>query len=241
MIATPHGLVSYAPFHAATTYASPSQTYSLQTPIHLSEVFMKKLQTISFLLAGIAAALGASAPVQAQSTSTSSAGSAMYGAGNSYIGLSGGRSDFSLNSGTGVFASEKRDTSYSLAAGTFFDRNFGLEVGYTDFGSINRGGGRTRADGINLSAIGRVPLSTSFNLLGKIGTTYGRTEVSSLAGSGITSGNQNGFGLSLGLGAEYVFTNQISMLLQYELHDLRFAGGRRDHVGNTSVGLRYRF
>lgn len=202
---------------------------------------MKKLQSISSLLAVVVAALGSAVPVYAQSTSTASPGSAMYGTGNSYVGLSGGRSDFSLNSGTGVFASEKRDTSYSLAAGTFFDRNFGLELGYTDFGSINRGGGRTRADGINLSAVGRVPLSTSFNLLGKLGTTYGRTQVSSLPGSGITGGNENGFGLSLGLGAEYAFTNQFSVVLQYELHDLRFAGGGRDHVGNTSVGLRYRF
>lgn len=198
---------------------------------------MKKMQTTLALLLAAAACAGA----QAQSTSSTSTASANYGLGNSYVGVSGGRSDFSLNQGTGAFASDKRDTSYGINVGTFFDSNFGAEVGYTQFGSINRGGGRTRAEGINLSAVGRVPLSTSFNLLGKLGTTYGRTQVSSLPGSGITSGNQSGFGLSLGLGAEYVFTPNASVLLQHELHDLRFAGGRRDHVGNTSIGLRYRF
>lgn len=200
---------------------------------------MKKLPT--FLSTLLVAAVSASAPAWAQSTSSASAASPLYGAGNSYVGLSGGRSDFSLNRGTGAFASEKRDTSYGFHAGTFFDRNFGIEVGYTHFGAVTRGGGLTRAEGINLSAVGRVPLATSFNLLGKLGTTYGHTQVSSLAGSGINSGSQSGFGLSLGLGAEYVFTPQASVVLQYELHDLRFAGSGRDHVGNTSVGLRYRF
>jgi len=187
------------------------------------------------------AAFGAGNAALAQSTSTTSTASPYYGSGNGYVGISGGRSDYSLGNGTGVFASEKRDTSYNLTAGTFFDRNMGVELGYTNFGSIRRGGGTTKAEGINLSAIGRVPLSTSFNLLGKFGATYGRTNVSSAAGSGITSGSENGFGLSLGLGAEYVFTPQASVVVQYELAGLKFAGSGRDNVGNTSIGLRYRF
>ncbi len=187
------------------------------------------------------AALSAGSAAVAQSTSTSSAASPYYGSGNSYVGASIGRSDFSLGNGTGAFAAEKRDTTYSLTGGTYFDKNFGVEIGYTHFGAIQRGGGLTKAEGINLSAVGRIPLSTSFNLLGKLGTTYGRTKVSSVAGSGITAGNDNGFGLSLGLGAEYVFTPAVSVVLQYDLHDLKFAGSGRDHVGNTSIGLRYRF
>lgn len=188
----------------------------------------------------VAAALGAGNAALAQSTSTTSPSNPYYDNGNSYVGISVGRSDFSLTNGTGLFASEKRDNSYNFAAGTYFDRNFGVELGYTHFGQIQRGGGDTRAEGVNLSAIARLPLSTSFNLLGKLGTTYGRTRVSSAAGSGISSGSDNGFGLSLGLGAEYVFTPAMSAVLQYELHDLKFAGGR-DHVANTSIGLRYRF
>ena len=188
-----------------------------------------------------AAAMGAGGSALAQSTSASSSNSPFYGGGNSYIGGSIGRSDFSLGNGTGLFPAEKRDTSYSLNGGTYFDKNFGVELGYTHFGAIQRGGGLTKAEGINLSAIGRIPLSTSFNLLGKFGATYGRTKVSSAAGSGITAGNDNGFGLSLGLGAEYVFTPAVSVVLQYDLHDLKFAGSGRDHVGNTSLGLRYRF
>ncbi len=188
-----------------------------------------------------AAALASATTALAQSSSTTSTSSPYYGSGNGYFGASIGRSDFSLGNGTGAFGSEKRDTSYNISAGSFFERNFGVELGYTHFGSIRRGGGQTKAEGVNLSAIGRLPLSTSFNLLGKIGATYGRTQISSAAGSGIAGGSDNGFGLSLGLGAEYVFTPATSVVLQYDLHDLKFAGSGRDHVGNTSIGLRYRF
>ena len=103
------------------------------------------------------------------------------------------------------------------------------------------GGGQTQANGLNMSAIGRIPLGASFNLLGRVGATYGRTRVSSLPGSGITAGRENGFGMHLGLGGEYVFNPQMSVVLQYELHDLKFAGGSRDHIGNTTLGVRYRF
>ena len=36
-------------------------------------------------------------------------------------------------------------------------------------------------------------------------------------------------------------TSQLSALLQYDAHDMRFAGGGRDPVSVTSLGLRYRF
>ena len=191
------------------------------------------------LFAGTTLLSGAAAV--AQSTSTASTGNMMYGTGNAYVELSGGRNDFSLNGGTGVFVNDRRDTSYKVSAGSYFDRNVGFELGYTDFGSINRGGGQTSATGLNLSAIGRIPLSEKFNLLGRVGATYGRTKVSSLPGSGIIGGDENGWGMHLGLGAEYVFTPQVSMVVQYTLHNLKVAGGNRDQMGNTLLGVRYRF
>ena len=160
----------------------------------------------TLLIAGTTLLTGAAA--LAQSASTASTGNPMYGAGNGYLELSAGRSDFALGSGTGLFSNEKRDTSYKLSAGSYFDRNVGFEIGYTDFGNIRRGGGQTSADGVNFSAIARMPLSANFNLLGRLGATYSRTSVSSLAGSGIASGNENGFGPHIGIGAEYVFTPQ---------------------------------
>ena len=177
------------------------------------------------------------APVaQAQSSNYS-----LYAPGASYVGLNAGKSDFSLGSGIGNFTSDKRETVYSIYAGSYFNPNLGLELGYTNLGRINRAGGNTKAEGANLSLVGKFPVGSSFNLMGKLGTTYGRTDVSSAPGSGIVSGNESGFGVSYGLGAEYTFDPNWSAVLQYDAYDLKFPGSGRDRVSAATAGLRYRF
>ncbi len=195
----------------------------------------RTFSTVVLAIAGITGVAGA----QAQSNTSSNY--SLYGPGAGYVGLNLGQSDYSLGNGIGPFSSDKHDTVYNIYAGSYFSPNFGLELGYTNFGKIDRAGGRTKAEGFNLSLIGRAPVSQSFNLLGKLGTTYGRTDVSAFPGSGIASGKENSFGVSYGLGAEYVFNPKLSAVLQYDEHRLKFAGDGRDRVNATTVGLRYRF
>lgn len=203
---------------------------------------MKKTQRIAARLLVAAASLAAVVGAQAQSSASSSgSGYGLYAAGQSYIGLNAGQSDFSLGNGTGLYAADKRDTTYNLYVGSFFNQNFGFEAGYTDFGQVNRAGGSTKANGFNMSAVGKLPLGESFNLLGKLGATYGRTEVSSAPGSGIEAGKENGFGWSYGVGVEYSFNPQWSAVLQYDEHELKFVGGARDRVSATTMGVRLRF
>lgn len=184
------------------------------------------------------AALTAVAGVQAQNNNSNYS---LYGPGAGYVGLNAGQSNYSLGNGFNVFSSDNHDTAYNIYTGTFFNQNFGAELGYTNFGKVQRAGGSTKAQGINLSVVGRAPVSPSFNLLGKLGTTYGRTDVSAPVNSGVSSGKDTGFGVSYGLGAEYVFNPQLSAVLQYDEHRLRFAGEGRDRISATTVGLRYRF
>lgn len=182
------------------------------------------------------AALAAGASAQAQSSNYS-----LNAPGASYVGVNVGKSDFSVGNGNGIFSSESKDTAYSIYGGSYFNNNLGMELGFTDFGKINRAGGTTKAQGFNVSLVGRLPLSPAFNLLGKVGTTYGRTDVSSSPVSGVASGSESGFGVSYGVGAEYAFNPQLSAVLQYDSHDLKFAGNGRDRVSATTAGLRYKF
>ena len=192
----------------------------------------------SFPSALLVAALLAATGAQAQNKADYS----IYGAGNTYVGLNVGKSDFAINSGFGGFPSDKRDTVYNIYSGTFFSPNFGLELGYTHFGKIERAGGTTRAEGVNLSLVGKAPLGSSgFNLLGKVGTTYGRTDVSALPFTGVSSGRETGLGISYGLGAEYVFSPQLSAVVQYDEHKLKFVTAGRDRVSAATLGVRYRF
>ena len=165
------------------------------------------------------------------------------GVGTSYIGLNGGPSDFSrIGGGNGFFSRDDHNTAYSLSVGSYsISPNLGAELGYTNFGQANRGGGTTKAEGINLSLIGKLPLNPSFNLLGKLGTTYGHTDVSAQAGSGFATGSESGFDWSYGIGGELVINPQWSAVLQYDEHYLKFAGISSERVSTTTLGVRLHF
>ena len=198
---------------------------------------MKKSFKLSIALA--AATLAMAGVAQAQSSTSS--GYSMYAPGATYIGFNAGQSNYRLNNGAGGFASDQRKNSYSLYGGGYFSNNFGLELGYTDFDRISRAGGSTKAEGFSVSLVGKLPLSPSFNLLGKLGTTYGRTEVSSNPASGITPGKEAKWGLSYGIGAEYAFNSSWSGVLQYDEYNMKFAGTGNDRINTTSLGIRYKF
>jgi opacity protein-like surface antigen len=203
---------------------------------------MKKSQRIMTSLLLVAASLGVSVGAQAQNNAANSTSNFPAAAtGRAYLDFGFGKSDYSLGNGIGVFGADQGDTAYNIHAGSYFNNNFGMELGYTDFGRVARAGGTTNADAISLSLVGKLPLGTSFNLLGKIGTTWGRTKVSANPASGIVSGDDGGFGLSYGLGAEFAITPQWSAVLQYESYNLKFAGNRSDRIGATTLGARYSF
>lgn len=198
------------------------------------KLFNRTFTSAVLAVAAMTAVVGA----QAQGTSSNYS---LYGPGAGYVGLNIGQSNYSLGNGFNLFSADNHDTAYNIYTGSFFNQNFGAELGYTNFGKVDRAGGSTKAEGINLSLVARAPISPSFNLLGKLGTTYGRTDVSAAPGSGVNVGSDTGFGVSYGLGAEYVFSPQISAVLQYDEHRLKFAGQGRDRISATTVGLRYRF
>jgi OOP family OmpA-OmpF porin len=210
---------------------------------HEGSTMQSLTRTFTATVLAVAALAATTTGAQAQTSSgTSASGNyTFYAPGSRYFGLNIGQSDFSLPNGAGAFPSENKDTSYNIYGGSYFNNNFGVELGYTDFGKINRGGGQTEAEGINLSLVGRLPLSNSFNLLGKLGTTYGRTRVSASPASGIATGNQSDWGVSYGIGAEWAFTPAMSAVLAWDEHNLKFPGSGKDRVSTTSVGLRYRF
>ncbi len=206
---------------------------------NLLKAFKPQLKLSGLLVA--VASLTLAAGVQAQSSSSSPSGYSMYGPGASYIGLNAGQSNFRLNNGTGGFPSDNTDSSYHLYGGSYFNENVGMELGYIDLGKATRAGGTTKAQGFDISLVGKLPLAQSFNLIGRLGTTYGRTEVSSNPASGVASGKESGWGLAYGLGLEYAFNPNWSTVLQYDERNLKFAGSGRDKVNTTSLGLRYRF
>ncbi len=165
----------------------------------------------------------------------------MFAAGSGYLGFNLGQSTYRLNNGLGGFGSQQRKNSYNIYGGGYFSENVGVQLGYTDFDRISRAGGTTYANGFTVSLVGRLPVAPSFNLLGRLGTTYSRTDVSSNPASGIAAGKASGWGASYGVGAEYMFSPNWSGVVQYDEYRMKFAGTGREKINVASLGVRYKF
>lgn len=201
----------------------------------------------SAIALGIAlAAIGAQAqtmPAQMSGNNTYDASRTSYipYTNNGYIGLNVGQSRFSSSCGSLALTCDRSDTSGHIYLGGYFTPYFGAEIGYMNEGNANRAGGRTEADGINLSLVGRAPLSQNFSIYGKLGTTYGRTRVTSTAGTGVVSGKQTDWVPAYALGLSWDIDRNWSALLEFDETRFRFPGNVRDNVRSTSLGIKYSF
>jgi hypothetical protein len=216
---------------------SLSRSSANALPRHLSARVSRLLPVAALALV----ALVGSNAAQAQSYKPAGPVASMFTPGTSYIALNAGTSDLSRPiTAFGVFGGEQQGQTYGLAMGNFFaGQNYGVEVAYADFGSANRYGGSTKVDGITLSLLGRLPVGANFNLLGKVGTTYSRTDVSTNAANSNLAGGERGFDWSYGLGGEFVISPQWSATLQYSEHFVKYPVTGNERISATTLGARY--
>ncbi len=156
-----------------------------------------------------------------------------------YVGINVGKPDYDLGC-VGGFGCSDSSTSFHLYTGGMFNRYFGAELGYVNLGDMERGGGKTEAQGINLSLVGRLPLGV-VHLFGKVGTTYGRSEVSASPLSGLTTGKASGWEGSYGAGIGFDLSPRSSIVLEWNRYDVRFVGVGKREVDTTSIGYMHRF
>lgn len=196
---------------------------------------MRKLK----ILSGLAAlGLAASAPTFAQTT----APTATPWAGNfwGYIGASAGESKFDNQCGrTDIFKCDRRDTAWKVFSGGKFNPYWGLEAAYTDFGKVNASGGDTKAWAAGLSLVGNVPLDR-FDVFGKLGGVYGRTDVHADPSTLFHTGHKSGWGWTYGVGADWNVTRNVAIRVDWDRYKLDFVGGRQD-LDMASAGVQFRF
>lgn len=181
--------------------------------------------------------------VQAQTNSSGNSYSGTIAPGASYIALNAGTSDLSRPVGSfSLFGGQQQGQAYGVAIGNYVTgQNYGYEVGYADFGSVTRYGGSTKVDGIVLNMLGRLPVGANINLLGKVGTTYSRTNVSTDTANSSLAGSQNGFDWSYGLGVELMLTPQWGATLQYAEHFVSYPATGSERISSTTLGARFYF
>ena len=191
------------------------------------------------------AALGITMATCAQSSPSSLAreiGDSSSQSGKSFIDLSIGKSTYGTSCGNvaGLTCS-RGTTSYSLTGGNMITENLGIELSAMNLGNADRAGGSVIARGINLSAVGRVPLGDRFAVEGKVGPTYGVTKVSAAEASALPTGRATGVGLGYGVALDVNVARGLQGSVGWEQHDFHFVGQGRSAVRNVTLALGYAF
>jgi len=150
---------------------------------------------------------------------------------------------------------DDRDTGYKLFGGYKFNKNFALEGGYFDLGKFGfmattvlpagTLNGNIKLQGLNLDAVGILPISEKFSAFGRIGVNYAEAR-DSFSGTGAVnvlnpSPSKRDTNLKLGLGLQYDFTPSLGMRLEAERYRINDAVGNKGDIDLVSLGLVYRF
>lgn len=118
-----------------------------------------------------------------------------------YLGLGGGSGKFKN-------FNNKSRSAYRVYGGYDFSRYFGAELGYIDFGRATNGPDSARLNGVDLSAIGKIPLvNDRLDLFGRAGVVRSRSKTD-IAGVSATDTRN---GAVYGAGVQYNFTDNFGL------------------------------
>lgn len=161
-----------------------------------------------------------------------------------YLGGAVGASKFkdSCNGAPAGISCDDNDVAWKAFAGWQFNRYIGIEGGYVDLGrakaSVPGVVLTAKARGVELVAVGSVPLSDRFALYGKAGGIRSRVSVN---GPGV-SGSETSTDFTFGAGVRYNFVRNFGARLEWQRY-LNVGGGSvgDDTIDMFSLGLLYNF
>jgi len=120
-------------------------------------------------------------------------------------------------------AYDDEDTAFSVFGGYQFNRYFGLEAGYTDFGKLEpEGAGEAlEINSASLTAVGTVPFTDKFSGYAKAG--FHRWDLDTPIAGLVGSSDDSGTDPTYGVGLQYRFTDAFALRGEYsrfEVNDL---------------------
>ena len=147
-----------------------------------------------------------------------------------------------------------RDNGYKIFGGYQFNRNFSLEGGYFDLGKFGFTAttvplgtliGTLKLRGLNLDAVGTLPITEKFSVLGRVGVNYAET-TDTFRGTGAVSvldpsPSKREVNYKYGVGVQYAFTESLALRVEAERYRINDAVSNRGDIDLVSVGLVLRF
>jgi len=122
--------------------------------------------------------------------------------------------------------------SGKLYGGYQLNPNFAVEAGLTELGAVNNAAGQTDSYGSFVDAVGLLPLSPQWKLLGSVGLAHMSVNT--------PTGNDGGNGFKLGMGAEYALTKTVAIRGEWERYQLN-AFGDKPNADQFTLGLKVGF
>ncbi len=155
---------------------------------------------------------------------------------------------------TTSIAEDESDLGYKLFGGYQFTRYVALEAGYFDLGKFNFTAttvplgslsGSIKVKGLNVDAVGLLPIGDRFSAFGRVGVIYADAN-DSFSGSGSvnvldSSPSERATNYKFGLGLQYDFTASLGMRAEAERYRIDDAIGNEGDIDLYSAGLVYRF
>lgn len=206
---------------------------------------ISKFAAAGLLIAGLAAG----APVLAQD-------SGFYiGTGVGYVDFGSSDAPFVAGATVAAFSSDNSSTGFKVFGGYQFNRTWGVEASYIDFGSPNFNGvvsvgGATGSFGGSadltawtLALTGTMPLSQQWDLTGKVGVYNWSADnagaIASVPGVGtfaVAAGDDSGTDAMAGIGIRYNINKNFGVHADWE-----YFNSSNNSVNMFSIGLRYKF
>ncbi len=138
------------------------------------------------------------------------------------------------------------DNGPKIEVGYDFNQNWGVELGYTSFGTLFESNDNSlslsqKSNAITLSVLGTLPINEWFGVYGRAG--YARYDTNN---SGVVDGvaveDESGNTPMWGAGAKFTINEQFALRLEYQNYaDLSDMPGRKDDVQGLFAGGVYRF
>jgi OOP family OmpA-OmpF porin len=163
------------------------------------------------------------------------------------VGVTATPYEYSVNDAASDSHNNGTKAGAKIFAGYDFDKTYGVEVGYTDFGSQdyaytqNGAAGKISTDSHSFYVAGKatMPLTQQVSLVGKLGVANNYQSVStSGAANGLVQGDSN-VRLYGAVGAAYAINEKVSLTADYEHYGKTSDYGRKS--GAFTVGAKYSF
>lgn len=153
-----------------------------------------------------------------------------------------------------ITGSDDKDTAYKVFGGYQFNRNMAVEAGYFNLGKSSWTAtttpagtlsGQIRTQGLNVDAVGTLPLTESLAAFVRAGAQHAKTSGSFDSSGGVTvtdgSPHQRGINYKVGAGLQYAFSSALILRGEAERYRVKDPVGNHANINVISVGLVFPF